>query len=137
MKTISYQELKKFINTLSKGNPNNINLDNEDIKIILKNKDLIFIDVCEYRDDNELKSVMQSTNKLKFKNMKSSILLCFQTHPDYNIIKIANIMDIFNMIYDDSEFTIFCTSTNENISKKNITVTMIMTFGKEYVKEKS
>ncbi|MDD5372171.1 MAG: hypothetical protein PHO62_01955 [Sulfurimonas sp.] len=128
MKEISYEELNKMLNS---KNPNDINLDDDDIKTILKNKDLFFIDVCEYKDDNELKSVMQSTHKLEFKNMKSSILICFHIHPNYNIIKITNIMDTFNMTYNDAEFIIFCTSTNEKISENGIKATIIMTFSKK------
>lgn len=131
MKEISYEELKTELNKmLNSKSPNDINLYDDDIKIIIKNKDLFFIDVCEYKDDNELKSVMQSTHKLEFKNMKSYILLCFKTNPNYNINKITNIMDIFNTIYNDAESTIFCTSTSKKMSQDSIKATIIMTFSK-------
>lgn len=132
MQILSKKELNKELDKIITTGSNDITIDIEDAKI-LNNKELIVMSMSEDNGLNSSTKAMQFIlNDLKLSkvqiNKADSFLLCFEIHPDYEMINISNSMETIFEMTDENTDIIFGTSSDSNKELDSVKITFFAGF---------
>ena len=133
MKEISKEELIEEITQINTTNLNNINIDNDDIEILSKNKELILMSAFKYigvdASDKAMQLILSDLDSEGVQISKAdSLLFIFEIHPDYELINISDSMNIIHEVADSQADVIFGTSININNKPDYVKITCFLGF---------
>ncbi|QOP44035.1 hypothetical protein FJR45_08800 [Sulfurimonas sediminis] len=124
--------IKRMLGVVIPSGDNDINLDFDDVKIIMRHGGMGFSGVGEHDGENSAvealkKAIVDSSLDYNFMNQVSGILIHFELHPDLPIINIAEAMDIIHKNTNNEADIAWGTTTDRSISKNYVKVTILFT----------
>lgn len=141
MKILSKEEVKIELDKIITYGVNDITIDIEDINIIIKNKDLVVMDVYENSSDEAAYKIINSivsdfkNNELPLMHI-GGILVHFKISYNYNVRKLGDAMDIIDNRYDTAYITdepaiAFCTSCDDSLDIDYVKATVFIGYFKK------
>lgn len=136
MKVLSKEQAKLELESIMNYGDNDISLDVEDINLIVENKDLLVMSVCENNGKTAAYEVIQSIvsdfeeNGLSLLDM-DGILVHFSISSNYEVIKLMEGMDIIYNKFDtvfalNHPSVIFGVSCDDKLSDKYVKGTVFI-----------
>lgn len=133
MKTLSKVELIEELNKILTYGKNDITIDSESIDSLFNNKDLLVMSTAEYSGNDSIHAVITlliddlEAEKMYIKD-SDSVLVYFKIHPNCNMMKLTEAMDIVYSFANKGADVVFGTSCDENISEDYVKVTVFLSY---------
>ncbi len=141
MKTLSEKEFKIEFNQIITYGDNDIILDNEDINIITKNKDLLTMTIAEYSGPYAAQEAIKSAILDFEENMlpiteADGILVYFKMNTNHPIMELAEAMEIihdkYESIYPSNDLNvIFGVSCDDSMKEDCVKASVFISYLKE------
>ncbi|MDD5052634.1 MAG: cell division protein FtsZ [Sulfuricurvum sp.] len=111
---------------------NDINLDFADLKTVMSHRGLALMGVGEYKGENAAyEAIKNAIESPLLDNMSVNgalgVLVHFSMHPEFPFMELSAAMDVVHNSVDDSADVIFGTTTDENLAKDFIRITLVAT----------
>ena len=111
---------------------NDINLDFADLKTVMSHRGLALMGVGEYQGENAAyEAIKNAIESPLLDNMSVNgalgVLVHFSMHPEFPFMELSAAMDVVHNGVDESADVIFGTTTDENLDKDFIRITLVAT----------
>jgi len=111
---------------------NDINLDFADLQTVMSHRGLALMGVGEYKGENAAyEAIKNAIESPLLDNMSVNgalgVLVHFSMHPDFPFMELSSAMDVVHNSVDESADVIFGTTTDENLAKDFIRITLVAT----------
>ncbi|MDD5118713.1 MAG: cell division protein FtsZ [Sulfuricurvum sp.] len=111
---------------------NDINLDFADLKTVMSHRGLALMGVGEYKGENAAyEAIKNAIESPLLDNMSVTgalgVLVHFSMHPEFPFMELSAAMDVVHNSVDESADVIFGTTTDANLDKDFIRITLVAT----------
>lgn len=111
---------------------NDINLDFADLQTVMSHRGLALMGVGEYKGENAAyEAIKNAIESPLLDNMSVNgalgVLVHFSMHPEFPFMELSAAMDVVHNSVDESADVIFGTTTDENLAKDFIRITLVAT----------
>ncbi|HZF69937.1 cell division protein FtsZ [Sulfuricurvum sp.] len=111
---------------------NDINLDFADLKTVMSHRGLALMGVGEYKGENAAyEAIKNAIESPLLDNMSVNgalgVLVHFSMHPEFPFMELSAAMDVVHNSVDESADVIFGTTTDANLDKDFIRITLVAT----------
>jgi cell division protein FtsZ len=111
---------------------NDINLDFADLQTVMSHRGLALMGVGEYKGENAAyEAIKNAIESPLLDNMSVNgalgVLVHFSMHPEFPFMELSAAMDVVHNSVDDAADVIFGTTTDENLPKDFIRITLVAT----------
>jgi cell division protein FtsZ len=111
---------------------NDINLDFADLKTVMSHRGLALMGVGEYQGENAAyEAIKNAIESPLLDNMSVNgalgVLVHFSMHPEFPFMELSAAMDVVHNSVDEAADVIFGTTTDENLDKDFIRITLVAT----------
>jgi len=125
------EAIKGIFGVFLSSGKNDINLDFDDLKTILKDGRIAFVGSAEYEGKNSAKeaikvAIQNTTLDFNLLDKVAGVLTHFEIHPSFSLMEIAEAMELINESANDEADIIWGMTTNNLVAENYVKVTILL-----------